>query len=364
MVVVLPPAWEFKVQTGSTSQPSLSLAWRRRSSRWCHSADIVPRSPERALELSKAAAAEARRRRTLGEVTARTLAAGTTESVCRDTAALAALALECDHALVLELGNEGAPFTVVAAAGWTADAIEQLTIYTGIDTSRLRRLRARTGGCRRRRFRSAIHDSRSAARAWDPKRSRGQNRHCGDRSASLPFIRLRRVALPKKTPSCSGRSRWRLRGCTAGNGSRPNARSWQIVMWRSVPPRDGRSPRGVGADRHCPRFGAGAGSDAHQPGTAGDARHWPTAPSSTWSPTRATCNASTSWISIRRAGRRPMPSAASRRRFVATGRLRVQYAPVSRPCSRTLPRSCGPRQSVQIRSISVWFVRWPVSPCC
>ena len=88
----------------------------------------------RAAELSRALAAEARRRRALGEVTARTLAAGSTESVCRETASLAASALDCDHALVLELGNEGAPFSVVAAAGWNADAVDGLTIYTGIDT--------------------------------------------------------------------------------------------------------------------------------------------------------------------------------------------------------------------------------------
>ena len=87
----------------------------------------------RSVEMNRAAAAEARRRRALGEVIARTLA-GSTESVCRDTASLAASALECDHALVLEIGNETAPFTVVAAAGWTADAADGLTIYTGIDT--------------------------------------------------------------------------------------------------------------------------------------------------------------------------------------------------------------------------------------
>ena len=87
----------------------------------------------RSVEMSRAAAAEARRRRALGDVIARTLA-GSTESVCRDTASLAASALECDHALVLEIGNETAPFTVVAAAGWTADAADGLTIYTGIDT--------------------------------------------------------------------------------------------------------------------------------------------------------------------------------------------------------------------------------------
>jgi signal transduction histidine kinase len=88
----------------------------------------------RAADLGRAHAAETRRRRALGDVTARTLAAGSMESVCRDTAGLAALAFECDHALVLEVGNEGAPFTVVAAAGWSADAVESLTIYTGVDT--------------------------------------------------------------------------------------------------------------------------------------------------------------------------------------------------------------------------------------
>src|SRR5687768_8605714 len=87
-----------------------------------------------AAEWSRAASAEARRRRALGEVTVRALAAGSVESVCRDVASLAASSLDCDHALVLELGNEGAPFTVTAAAGWTADAAEGLTIYTGIDT--------------------------------------------------------------------------------------------------------------------------------------------------------------------------------------------------------------------------------------
>lgn len=88
----------------------------------------------RAADLARALTFEVRRRRTLGDVTARTLAAGTTESVCRETASLAAAALDCSHALVLELGNEGAPFTVVAAHGWTADAVDALTIYTGIDT--------------------------------------------------------------------------------------------------------------------------------------------------------------------------------------------------------------------------------------
>ena len=88
----------------------------------------------RAAELSRALAAESRRRRTLGEVTARTLAAGSTESVCRDTAGLAASVLDCDHALVLEVANEGAPFSVVAASGWNVDALDSLTIYTGIDT--------------------------------------------------------------------------------------------------------------------------------------------------------------------------------------------------------------------------------------
>jgi hypothetical protein len=88
----------------------------------------------RAADLGRAHAAEARRRRALCDVTARALAAGSMESVCRDTASLAASAFECDHALVLEVGNEGAPFTVVAAVGWGADAVDSLTIYTGIDT--------------------------------------------------------------------------------------------------------------------------------------------------------------------------------------------------------------------------------------
>lgn len=135
VVVVLPPAWRFKTPNrldfAALVVFGVAAALIALVSRARHRAALAR---ARAIELSKAAAAEARRRRTLGEVTSRTLAAGTTESVCRDTASLAASALECDHALVLELGNEGAPFTVVAAAGWTADAVEQLTIYTGIDT--------------------------------------------------------------------------------------------------------------------------------------------------------------------------------------------------------------------------------------
>ncbi len=87
-----------------------------------------------ASEWSRAAAAESRRRRALGEVMARTLAAGTVEVVSRDVASLAATSLDCAHALVLELAAEGSPFTVVAAVGWKVEAVEGLTIYTGIDT--------------------------------------------------------------------------------------------------------------------------------------------------------------------------------------------------------------------------------------
>jgi signal transduction histidine kinase len=88
----------------------------------------------RATESGLSATAERRRRRALGEVTARTIAADSAESMCRDAAGLAASALDCTHALVLEIGNEGAPFRVVAAAGWKADAVDGLTIGIGIDT--------------------------------------------------------------------------------------------------------------------------------------------------------------------------------------------------------------------------------------
>ncbi len=134
-VFVLPPGWGLKATSRidfaslvvfAVASVLIALVSRAR-----HRAATAR---ARAVELGKAAAAEAKRRRALREVTARTLAAGTTESVCRDAASLTATALDCNHALVLELGNEGAPFTVVAAAGWTADAVEQLTIYTGIDT--------------------------------------------------------------------------------------------------------------------------------------------------------------------------------------------------------------------------------------
>ena len=85
-------------------------------------------------EWSRAAVAEARRRRALGDVMGRTIAAGGVETVCRDVASLAASSLDCDHALILELVVEGAPFTVAAAAGWKPDVADALTIYTGIDT--------------------------------------------------------------------------------------------------------------------------------------------------------------------------------------------------------------------------------------
>ena len=85
-------------------------------------------------EWSRAALAESRRRRALGEVIGRTIAAGSTETVCREVASLAASSMACDHALILELVVEGAPFNVAAAAGWKPDVAEALTIYTGIDT--------------------------------------------------------------------------------------------------------------------------------------------------------------------------------------------------------------------------------------
>ena len=99
-----------------------------------HARHLAAVARARAADMARALAAESRRRRTIGEVAARTLAAGSTESVCRDTASLAASALDCGHALVLEVANDGAPFSVVAASGWNADAVDSLTIYTGIDT--------------------------------------------------------------------------------------------------------------------------------------------------------------------------------------------------------------------------------------
>jgi signal transduction histidine kinase len=132
---VLPPAGTFKTLSRLDSAAlivfGVASALIALVSQARHRAAVAQ---TRAAELSTAIAAEARRRRTLGDVTARTLAAGSTESVCRDSASLAALALECDHALVLELANEGAPFTVVAAVGWGAEAVQGLTIYTGVDT--------------------------------------------------------------------------------------------------------------------------------------------------------------------------------------------------------------------------------------
>ena len=83
---------------------------------------------------SRAALTEARRRRALGDIMSRTIAAGGAETVGRDAASLAASSLDCEHALILELVVEGAPFTVAASAGWKPDVAEGLTIYTGIDT--------------------------------------------------------------------------------------------------------------------------------------------------------------------------------------------------------------------------------------
>ena len=133
--LLLPPAFGFKVP-GSLDLAALLVfavasCLIALTSQARHHAAVAR---GHASEWSRAAAAEARRRRALGEVISRTLAAGSVESVCRDAASLAASSIDCDHALVLELGAEGAPFSVVAAAGWTADATEALTIYTGIDT--------------------------------------------------------------------------------------------------------------------------------------------------------------------------------------------------------------------------------------
>jgi signal transduction histidine kinase len=132
---LLPPGWGFKVPDRIDSSALLVFCVASGLvALVSHARHQAAVARARAATLNAALATEARRRRTLGDVTARTLAAGSNESVCRDAASLAATALDCTHALVLELGNEGAPFTVVAASGWTADVVEVLTIYTGIDT--------------------------------------------------------------------------------------------------------------------------------------------------------------------------------------------------------------------------------------
>jgi signal transduction histidine kinase len=126
---------------------------------------------ERAAELSRAVALERRRRETLADVTTRTIAAGSSESVCRDAASLSASALDCDHALILELGDEGAPFTTVAAAGWTADTVGGLTIYTGIDTQAGYAVYAREP--------VAVGDGDANARFTIPAVLRGYGIRCG-----------------------------------------------------------------------------------------------------------------------------------------------------------------------------------------
>ena len=117
----LPPAWSFKpldrVDASAMGVFGVVSALVALVSHARHHATVAQ---ARAAELSSAVVLERRRRRTLADVTARRLRPAVRKSVCRDAASLAASALDCDHALVLELGNEGAPFTVVAAAGWNA----------------------------------------------------------------------------------------------------------------------------------------------------------------------------------------------------------------------------------------------------
>jgi signal transduction histidine kinase len=134
-VLVLPPAWSVTPLDPVDSSAivvfgvvSALIALVSRARRHATVAEA------RVAELGRAVVLEQRRRATLADVTTRTIASGSSESVCWDAASLAASALDCDHALVLELGREGAPFTVVAAAGWNAAAVDGLTISTDIDT--------------------------------------------------------------------------------------------------------------------------------------------------------------------------------------------------------------------------------------
>ena len=132
---LIPPASTFKVPApGDLSALLVFVVASGLTALVSHARHQAAVARERCATLNDAVLAAGRRQRLLSDVIARSLAAGSTESVCRDAAGLAASALDCDHALVLEVGNEGAPFTVAAASGWNADAVDGLTIYTGIDT--------------------------------------------------------------------------------------------------------------------------------------------------------------------------------------------------------------------------------------
>lgn len=78
--------------------------------------------------------AEARRRELMLELSARAMAGGGLEALCRDAAAGTTAALDMKHCAVFELAPNAESFTIMAAAGWEPGAVEGLTIDADIDT--------------------------------------------------------------------------------------------------------------------------------------------------------------------------------------------------------------------------------------
>jgi signal transduction histidine kinase len=88
----------------------------------------------RAESLSLRLDLEHRRRQTLLELAARSLAGGSVDAICRDAATMAAGALGVEHCVILELKRDAGTLVVVSAAGWDAGAVEGLNVDTDADT--------------------------------------------------------------------------------------------------------------------------------------------------------------------------------------------------------------------------------------
>jgi signal transduction histidine kinase len=103
-----------------------------------------------ARESARANAANARlqadnaHRATLLELSARALAGGSTDAICRDAVSLTQHALGVDHCCVFELRREEGPLVVLASIGWETGTVEGLTVTTDVDTHAGYALHART----------------------------------------------------------------------------------------------------------------------------------------------------------------------------------------------------------------------------
>jgi signal transduction histidine kinase len=84
--------------------------------------------------LAAALDAETRRGALQRRVAARALEGGSVEIVCADITGLAATALGCEHAVILDLSADTRTFSIAAASGWNEGTFDSVAIDAGLDT--------------------------------------------------------------------------------------------------------------------------------------------------------------------------------------------------------------------------------------